>query len=87
MFKHLKKHSSKIKDVFSKKPTKLANQKDLSNFIKLAGLTEWNYNKDRDSIHKKIVFKDFHTAFSFMTSVARVAEQYQHHPEWFNVYN
>lgn len=32
-------------------------------------------------------FKDFKNAFAFMTEVAAVAEQQQHHPEWRNVYN
>jgi len=32
-------------------------------------------------------FKDFVSAFSFMTSVALLAEKAEHHPEWFNVYN
>ena len=32
-------------------------------------------------------FSDFKTAFGFMTAVALKAEQMNHHPEWFNVYN
>ncbi len=32
-------------------------------------------------------FKDFSQAFAFMTRVAMKAEQMNHHPEWFNVYN
>lgn len=38
-------------------------------------------------IHKKIIFKDFVEAFSFMTSVAIIAEKSEHHPNWKNVYN
>ena len=34
-----------------------------------------------------LVFGDFSEAFGFMTRVALVAEQHDHHPEWFNVYN
>ena len=32
-------------------------------------------------------FKDFVSAFAFMSSVAVIAEQMNHHPEWFNIYN
>ncbi len=38
-------------------------------------------------IHREILFKDFIEAFSFMTSVALVAEKSDHHPNWENVYN
>ena len=32
-------------------------------------------------------FEDFIEAFGFMTKVAIVAEQLNHHPNWSNVYN
>lgn len=32
-------------------------------------------------------FADFAEAFSFMTSVAAIAQELDHHPEWSNVYN
>jgi 4a-hydroxytetrahydrobiopterin dehydratase len=38
-------------------------------------------------IHREIIFKDFIEAFSFMTSVAFLAEKSNHHPNWKNVYN
>lgn len=36
---------------------------------------------------KSFVFKDFKSAFGFMTSVAVDAEKADHHPDWFNSYN
>lgn len=42
---------------------------------------------DRDAIEKTFKFADFKTAFGFMSSSALKAEQMDHHPEWFNVYN
>ena len=42
---------------------------------------------DRDAIEKSFKFSDFKTAFGFMSSCALKAEQMDHHPEWFNVYN
>lgn len=36
---------------------------------------------------KEFKFKDFIEAFSFMTSVAFLAEKMDHHPNWENVYN
>jgi 4a-hydroxytetrahydrobiopterin dehydratase len=41
----------------------------------------------RDAIQRTFRFKDFNTAFGFMSRVALMAEQLDHHPEWFNVYN
>tara|TARA_B110000196_G_scaffold274709_1_gene251781 strand:+ start:18 stop:317 length:300 start_codon:yes stop_codon:yes gene_type:complete len=38
-------------------------------------------------IHRDFVFKDFIQAFSFMTSVALIAEKSDHHPNWKNAYN
>ena len=32
-------------------------------------------------------FKDFSQAFAFMTPVALLAEQQDHHPQWSNVWN
>ena len=52
----------------------------------LAGLKGWSEATGRDAITKKFVFKDFNQAFGFMTRAALVAEKFDHHPEWFNVY-
>jgi 4a-hydroxytetrahydrobiopterin dehydratase len=38
-------------------------------------------------LHKTFRFASFVQAFSFMTSVALVAEAMNHHPDWTNVYN
>ena len=51
-------------------------------------LTGWSVKAgDRDAIEKTFKFADFKTAWGFMSSVALKAEQMDHHPEWFNVYN
>ncbi|MEL7108640.1 MAG: 4a-hydroxytetrahydrobiopterin dehydratase [Pseudomonadota bacterium] len=42
---------------------------------------------ERDAIAKTYKFTDFKTAFAFMSASALKAEQMDHHPEWFNVYN
>jgi len=42
---------------------------------------------ERDAVRKVFKFADFKTAFAFMTKAALKAEQMDHHPEWFNVYN
>ncbi|XP_003741913.1 probable pterin-4-alpha-carbinolamine dehydratase [Galendromus occidentalis] len=47
----------------------------------------WTLVEGRDAIYKEIKFADFNEAFSFMQSVALLAEKMDHHPEWFNVYN
>ena len=50
-------------------------------------LSGWTIKSDRDAVTKTYNFKDFNFAFGFMTQVAMRAEQMDHHPEWFNVYN
>lgn len=52
---------------------------------RLNKLNAWSL--DQGKLYKEYKFKDFVTAFAFMTKVAGVAEALAHHPEWFNVYN
>jgi 4a-hydroxytetrahydrobiopterin dehydratase len=47
----------------------------------------WKLLKDRDAITKTYNFIDFVQAWGFMSRVAKLAEEMNHHPEWFNVYN
>lgn len=47
----------------------------------------WSMVEGRDAIKKDFKFKNFNEAFGFMTRVALKADQIDHHPEWFNVYN
>ena len=52
----------------------------------LAGeLPDWTV--DGEHLKRTFRFADFSQAFGFMTRVALLAEQQDHHPEWFNVYN
>ena len=53
----------------------------------LAKLDNWAEVDGRDAICKTFQFDDFKQAFAFMTQAALAAEQADHHPEWFNVYN
>lgn len=48
-------------------------------------LTNWEVKEA--TIQQTFKFKDFVSAFSFMTKVAITAEKMNHHPEWSNVYN
>ena len=38
-------------------------------------------------LEREFVFKDFSEAFGFMSRVALLAEQSDHHPDWFNSWN
>ncbi|MES2387703.1 MAG: 4a-hydroxytetrahydrobiopterin dehydratase [Bacteroidota bacterium] len=40
-----------------------------------------------EKLQRTFTFKDFSTAFAFMTRVALAAEKADHHPDWSNVYN
>ena len=53
----------------------------------LASLPQWTEVAGRDAITCSLRFDDFNAAFGFMARVALKAEQMNHHPEWFNVYN
>lgn len=53
----------------------------------LAELPDWTLRADGLAIEREFRFKDFSAAFAFMTRVALLAEQADHHPEWSNVYN
>jgi 4a-hydroxytetrahydrobiopterin dehydratase len=52
---------------------------------RLASLPGWAIVDGK--LHREFQFKDFVSAFAFMTAVALVAESKNHHPEWSNVYN
>lgn len=47
----------------------------------------WAMVDGRDAIKKTFTFSDFSEAWGFMARIALRAEQLNHHPEWFNVYN
>lgn len=53
----------------------------------LSKLNAWQRLDDREAIAKTYKFKNFTAAMAFMNKVALVAEDMDHHPEWFNVYN
>ncbi|MGB3815702.1 MAG: 4a-hydroxytetrahydrobiopterin dehydratase [Shinella sp.] len=53
----------------------------------LAALDGWSRSDDGIAIEKRYKFKTFREAFGFMTEGALAAEKFNHHPEWFNVYN
>lgn len=51
----------------------------------LERLRDWNLADGK--LRRELRFSDFNEAFGFMTRVALLAEQRDHHPEWSNVYN
>lgn len=53
----------------------------------LSQLHGWQSVTGRDAIQRQLKFADFNEAFGFMTRVAIKAQEMDHHPEWFNVYN
>lgn len=50
-------------------------------------LPEWNISTEGHSLQRSLRFPDFRQAFAFMSRVAAVADEMDHHPEWSNVYN
>ena len=51
----------------------------------LSALPGWSVLNGK--LHKEFRFGNFSEAFAFMTRVALIAEQMNHHPDWSNVYN
>lgn len=51
----------------------------------LGDLAGWELKNDK--LRRELKFKNFVQAFGFMTQIAVLAEQMNHHPEWSNVYN
>ncbi|MBO9472816.1 4a-hydroxytetrahydrobiopterin dehydratase [Shimia sp. R10_1] len=47
----------------------------------------WALDAERDALKKTFKFTNFVEAFGWMTRAAIWAEKWNHHPEWFNVYN
>ena len=45
------------------------------------------WKEEHNALHRTFEFRDFSEAFAFMTRVALLAEQHEHHPFWTNVYN
>ena len=55
---------------------------------RLAGeLPGWRVLSARDALRRDFKFADFSAAWAFMSQVALLAEQQDHHPEWSNAYN
>jgi 4a-hydroxytetrahydrobiopterin dehydratase len=53
--------------------------------IALNELKGWSFVND--NLVRTFSFNDFRDAFAFMTRVAFLAEEHQHHPRFDNVYN
>jgi len=45
------------------------------------------WKEENNQLKRTFTFKNFSEAFAFMTRVALLAEQMNHHPEWSNVWN
>ena len=45
------------------------------------------WTQQGQTLQRTFMFRDFVEAFGFMSRVALLAEQRNHHPDWCNVYN
>ena len=53
----------------------------------LETLSGWKLLSGGVAIEKTFTFKDFDEAWSFMSTVAVLAKELNHHPEWKNTWN
>jgi len=51
----------------------------------IAAQSTWRHEEGK--LRANLKFEDFNSAWGFMSRVALLAEQRDHHPEWSNVYN
>ena len=65
----------------------LMTQYTEASIVKALGTEAADWQWDVGCIKTELVFKDFKTAFDFMSKVADVAEKLGHHPDWQNSYN
>jgi 4a-hydroxytetrahydrobiopterin dehydratase len=49
--------------------------------------TEESIGEGKTGLMRTFEFEDFKEAWAFMSKVAELAEEKQHHPNWTNVYN
>ena len=77
-----------IRHLAHQRPLKLENTAKIEALkeIKEQGWKEVDV-RGNDGIQKQYIFENFNEAFAFMSHSALVANQLDHHPEWFNVYN
>ena len=52
---------------------------------RMANLAGWTLRGDK--LHREFQFSNFNEAFGFMSRVALMAEELNHHPDWSNSYN
>ena len=53
--------------------------------LKLVQLNGWVIKDEK--LYKRFTFANFSEAWGFMSQVALLAQELNHHPEWFNVYS
>lgn len=61
---------------------RLTSQEIKNNLELLPG---WSF--EEGGIVKKFVFSNFKATIAIMVKIGEMAEEMNHHPEWFNVYN
>lgn len=57
------------------------------NFDYLKAVPNWSVSNDGNEITRQFLFKDFKSAFDFMTLSAQYAQKINHHPDWSNSCN
>ena len=62
-----------------------SNEKNSLSLLLREVLPEWS--EKENFLNRDFKFNDFTSAFSFMSEVALVCEEMDHHPNWENTYN
>jgi len=76
---HRQQNNCKFSVKTSLLPTKLDGTERVN---ALSSIPSWKEVSNRNAITKTFNFQGFSEAFTFMTRMALVAEQKNHHPEW-----
>lgn len=68
-------------------PSESCSDRSGKNCVTLTSNPSSMWTEADHSLKKTFKFKDFSEAFGFMTRVALLAEQMNHHPTWTNTWN
>ena len=85
--RYLYKGSTPLSQLVQRAAVKINDPLVIDDILKTRQLTRWKYDPETDSVAANLEFKDFQAAICFMNNTALLADQMEHHPEWFNVYN
>jgi 4a-hydroxytetrahydrobiopterin dehydratase len=82
-----RKFNTNLNTVFQGDGVKLSNSEEISSKLKAINCSMFAYDSDKNCLSTHFKFNSFSNAICFMNNVALVADKYDHHPDWSNIYD